>query len=263
MQTTSDDPPQVIVVPSVQAQLEPRSVAPNLALRAGMRARGKNRKVCFVDTTVNSPLAKLIGLKNGSLDSLEELSDQDDVDRCLLHHVGWNLYLLPGPTTEDPGNGQQRIARYSKVLPALRERFEYIFVAASIPDLYRESAQQLLGEAEMICLEVPDNVATALNIAMWLRSYEEGAERGTPVRTGLVLVPQGGHLTLPELRNELPGVRHLGTLPKAGGSRSMDPTVLAATHPDPGMSKALDTMLYEATSDLTFKPSRKEWWREG
>ena len=46
------------------------------------------------------------------------------------------------------------------VARVMRERFDYVFVATSILDLYSGPGRDLLAQSDQLCLEVTDNMAT-------------------------------------------------------------------------------------------------------
>lgn len=265
MERHLDAAPQVIAVASAPGAPGPHALAPNLAIRAGMRGRQANRKVCLLDTTAESPLEAHAGT---TVPDVVELPagplDTDHLDRLLVQHAGWNLHLLRGSVSSvEAGARQDHLELLRNVLTELRKRFDYVFVATSVLDLYSAAGTELLADSDQLCLEVPDNMATVLNTAMWVRSWSDQreADRQEP-RVGFAFTPRGdGHLTLTEARAQLPGVRELGTLPMPNKSRSIDPTSLSAVGPDPVVGTALDRILYEITRDLSFKPRRNEWWR--
>jgi hypothetical protein len=263
MESHTEVAPQVIAVAAAPGRPGPQALAPNLAVRAGMRGRQTNRKVCFLDATGSL-------LEQHAAMEVPDLADlppgplrTEDLDALLVHHGVWNLHLLQGrPDAEDP-DSEERPTRFREVLVELRKRFDVTLVATSVLELYSPWAEELLAEADQLCLEVPDNMATVLNVGMWVRSWRAGREPGsTRPRLGFVFTPRGdGHLTVTGARAELSGVRELGRLPNPNRSRSVDPTVLAAAGPDPVMGTALDTALFEITRDVAFKPRRNEWWR--
>ena len=265
MDSDLDAARQVIAVASAPGRPGPQSLAPNLAVRAGMKARQMNRKVCLFDTTTDSALEKHAGLAVPSITDLPSGPlETEDLEALLVHHSGWNLNLLRGPiTAAESWDRDDQVTLNREVLTALRKRFDYVFVATSILDLYSGPGRDLLAQSDQLCLEVTDNMATVLNTAMWLgtRDMSRGPHPGEP-RVGFVFCPSGdSHLTVTEARAELDGVRHLGSMPKPNDARGVDPTALAAAGPDPVMAAALDAVLYEITRDLAFKPRRNEWWR--
>ena len=169
------------------------------------------------------------------------------------HAIVTDIHQTPTTTT----------ATIQHATKSVTAEFDLVVVATSILDLYSPSGGALLVEAAQLCLEVPDNMATVLNVAMWLdhRSPVAGS-RPEQLHVGFVFAPSGdAHLTVPEARAELSNVAHLGTLPVPHAARGVDPTALAATGPDPVVATALDTVLFEITRDLAFKPKRNKWWR--
>lgn len=254
MDSPTEIAPQVIAVASAPGRQGPRALAPNLAVRAGMRGRQANRRVCFLEATATRfeeqaamEVPDLADLPPGPL-------QPEHLDDLVVQHSAWNLHVVKGR----PGD-----ERFRELVVELRKRFDVVVVATSILDLYAPESAGLLAEADQLCLEVPDNMATVLNVAMWVRSWRSTREPDAPhPRLGFVFTPQGdGHLTVTGARAELPGVREVGRLPAPNRSRSVDPTLLPAASPDPVMGTALDAALYEITGDLAFKPRRNEWWR--
>jgi hypothetical protein len=263
MESHTEVPPQVIAVASAPGRPGPQALAPNLAVRAGLRGRQTSRKVCFLDAT-GSLLEQHAGMEVPDLADLPPGPLQpEDLDGLVVHHSVWNLHLVQGrPDAADPSTEGQP-GQLREVLVELRKRFDVTLVATSVLDLYSPSTDDLLAEADQLCLEVPDNMATVLNVAMWVRSWRATRESDSArPRLGFVFTPRGdGHLTVTGARAELSGVRELGRLPNPNQSRSVDPTVLAAAGPDPVMGTALDSALFEITRDVAFKPRRNEWWR--
>ena len=168
MDSDLDAARQVIAVASAPGRPGPQSLAPNLAVRAGMRARQSNLKVCLFDTTADLPLEKHAGMEVRSVDELPRGPlETEDLDALIVQHVGWNLHLLRGPRTRaEEGDGEEHLALNREVLTALRKRFDYVFVATSILDLYSGPGRDLLAQSDQLCLEVTDNMATVLNTAM-------------------------------------------------------------------------------------------------
>lgn len=271
MERDIDAARQVIAVAAAPGRPPLQPLAPNLAVRAGMRARQSGRKVCLLDTTADSRLESFARMEVRSIAELSEGPfEPEEVERLLVHHAGWNLRLLRGVTEDDGRDRNDVTALTLEVLAILRKRFDYVFVATSILDLYSLSGRRLLADADHLCLEVPDNVATVLNIAMWLGTHDmrrrgpslDDPQVGEP-GLGFVFAPTGdGHLTATQARHELAGVSHLGTMPKPRDSRGLDPTTLVAAGPDPLVATALDTVLFAVTKDLAFKPKRNKWWRD-
>ena len=259
MERSSEATPQVITVAAAPGGSGPHALAPNLAVRAARRGRQADRRICLVDTTDGSQLSQYAGV---SVPDLGEQGSSVDLDEVLVHHTAWNLHLaritLDGASAVAPPLADS----VRRVVSAARERFDVVFVATTIRDLYGAPAELLLPEADRLCLELTDNMATVLNVAMWVRSWREGVTAGTGPRVGYVFTPRGdGHLTATEARSELDGIPELGRLPAPNTSRSIDPTVLAAVGTDPVMGAALDRALYEITRDGAFRPRRNEWWR--
>lgn len=254
MDSPTEIAPQVIAVASAPGRQGPRALAPNLAVRAGMRGRQADRRVCFLDATA-SQIEEQAGMEVPDLAELPSGALQpDDLDALVVQHAAWNLHLVKGRPSDE---------RFRELVVELRKRFDVIVVATSILDLYAPESAGLLAEADQLCLEVPDNMATVLNVAMWVRSWRSNRmPEGPHPRVGFVFTPRGdGHLTVTGARAELSGVREMGQLPVPNQSRSVDPTLLPATTPDPVMGTALDAALYEITRDVAFKPRRNEWWR--
>lgn len=263
MERTIVAPPQVIAVASAPGRPGPQSLAPNLAVRAGMRARQANRKVCFFDTTTGSSIERHAGIDIPSVDDLRSGSlVPEDLDELVVQHRGWNLHLLRGPIRDVQPRLDGDGFAHREVLALLRKRFDHVIVATSVLDLYSTPGRALLPEVDQLCLEVPDNLATVLNTAMWLEAREPAPGRSADrPRVGFVFAPTGdAHLTVTEARAELRGVRHLGTLPLPHSARGVDPTAIAAAGPDPVVATALDTVLFELTGELAFKPRRNKWW---
>lgn len=246
--------PLVIAVASAPRRQGPQALAPNLAVRAGLRGRQANRRVCFLDATT-SRFEEQAGIEVPDLADLAPGPLQPhDVDALVVQHAAWNLHLVAARPTDE---------RFRELVVELRKRFDVIVIATSILDLYAPESAGLLAEADQLCLEVPDNMATVLNVAMWVRSWRSNRATDAPhPRVGFVFTPRGdGHLTVTGARAELSGVREIGRLPAPNQSRSVDPTLLPAATPDPVMGTALDAALYEITRDVAFKPRRNEWWR--
>jgi hypothetical protein len=193
----------VITVTSPKGGTGKSSVAINAAVYLGMHLRGSGQRVCLIDANFQqADTGKLLNQYTPNIGNI--LRDQasivpERIEEYLVERPNWNTSFLLGPATpKDASPMHYNSQLYSRIVDALRQRFDYILIDTPVAEVYHDILRGFaLPEANYIVVPIVPAIYTLMNADAWLRTITlprhsggDGIDQGcaagdTPCAAGL------------------------------------------------------------------------------
>jgi MinD-like ATPase involved in chromosome partitioning or flagellar assembly len=262
---------RVIAVASAKGGVGKTSAAVNLSVYAAriLQAAGRPGTAVIVDTNFQqADVARYLNLQSPTILDLFRTSatpTPETVRGQLAQVPGIELYALLGPpdaVSADPALINS--ALYRRILPVLRQAFDFVFVDTPVAELYHVTFTDLiLPEADAILVPVEPNRVTLEAARSWLKAITmpQLARGGgvAPDRLSLILNRARADVDCgpEEVMDLMPGWRFVGMIPEdQEWMQAVNTYQLTAMSAGSDLEATFRGILQAVTGDPVFETAR-------